>query len=118
MHTRLSGLLLLASASGLLPLAAADTCPFAKRGDANPHIKREESESFGRCSVSSNAAGGGTRSSDWWPCQLRLDVLRQFSAETNPLGGDFDYVSTLDSLDCKLLWTPMGSIYIVLTCLF
>src|SRR5262245_25434642 len=36
-------------------------------------------------------AGGGTRNEDWWPNQLRLDVLRQHTAESNPLGKDFDY---------------------------
>lgn len=58
--------------------------------------------SFGQCKNISDVAGGGTRSRDWWPCQLRLDVLRQFSAEQNPLGGDFDYAAAFATLDCKL----------------
>ncbi|KAF4631921.1 hypothetical protein G7Y89_g6201 [Cudoniella acicularis] len=36
---------------------------------------------------------------DWWPCQLRLDVLRQFSPEQNPLGGKFDYAAAFATLD-------------------
>ena len=35
------------------------------------------------------------------PCQLKLDVLRQFSVEQNPLGGGFDYGTAFAKLDCK-----------------
>ncbi len=35
-------------------------------------------------------AGGGTGNKDWWPNQLRLDLLNQHSARSNPLGGEFD----------------------------
>lgn len=59
--------------------------------------------SFGQCANVTKAAGGGTRSRDWWPCQLRLDVLRQFSAEQNPMGGDFDYAAAFATLDYKAL---------------
>jgi catalase-peroxidase len=36
---------------------------------------------------------------DWWPKQLRLEVLHQHSAKSNPLGGDFDYAREFKSLD-------------------
>jgi catalase-peroxidase len=91
----------LQAALALLPVASAGpTCPFAAR-DAEPVAARAE-ETFGRCSKVSNQAGGGTRSSDWWPCQLRLDVLRQFAPQQNPLGEDFNYAEAFNSLDCKL----------------
>lgn len=45
------------------------------------------------------AAGGGTTNSDWWPNQLRLNVLRQNSSLTNPMGEDFDYAAEFKSLD-------------------
>ena len=38
------------------------------------------------------AAGGGTSNRDWWPRQLRLDLLTQHSERSNPLGG-FDYAA-------------------------
>lgn len=90
-------------ATGLVPLVAAD-CPFAAKRDTaeQPLIPpREISEDFGRCAVASNQAGGGSRSKDFWPCALRLDVLRQFSPQYNPLGQEFDYAEAFKSLDCQ-----------------
>jgi catalase-peroxidase len=46
-----------------------------------------------------NVAGGGTRNSDWWPEQLKLNVLRQQTAVTNPLGPDFNYAEEFKKLD-------------------
>ncbi len=46
-------------------------------------------------------AGGGTSNRDWWPNQLRLDILHQHSSKTNPMGGDFDYAKEFKSLDLK-----------------
>lgn len=101
MHAKLSSCLLAASA--LLPAVTAEGCPFAKRdGSVTSELpKRDTAEGFGRCSRISNQAGGGTRSHDWWPCQLRLDTLRQFQPATNPYGGDFDYTAAFNSLDCE-----------------
>jgi catalase-peroxidase len=45
------------------------------------------------------SAGGGTRNHDWWPHQLRLNILRQNSTLSNPLGDDFDYKKAFLSLD-------------------
>ena len=42
---------------------------------------------------------GGTTNSDWWPNQLNLDVLRQNSSLTNPMGPQFDYRAAFTSLD-------------------
>lgn len=33
-----------------------------------------------------HAAGGGTSNKDWWPNQLRVDLLNQHSNKSNPLG--------------------------------
>ncbi|RBR13508.1 uncharacterized protein FIESC28_08136 [Fusarium coffeatum] len=92
-------------ATGLVPLVAAD-CPFAAKRDTaeQPLIpQREIAEDFGRCAVASNQAGGGSRSKDFWPCALRLDVLRQFSPQYNPLGQEFDYAEAFKSLDYEAL---------------
>jgi catalase-peroxidase len=35
----------------------------------------------------------------WWPEQLDLSPLRQHAAESNPLGGQFDYAKAFASLD-------------------
>ncbi|MRI01441.1 catalase/peroxidase HPI [Kriegella sp. EG-1] len=44
-------------------------------------------------------AGGGTTNQDWWPNQLRLNVLRQNSSLTNPMDEDFNYAEEFKSLD-------------------
>ena len=44
-------------------------------------------------------AGGGTNNQDWWPNQLRLNVLRQNSSLTNPMDADFNYAEAFKSLD-------------------
>lgn len=53
----------------------------------------------GRCSRISKAAGGGTRSHDWWPCELSLNVLRQNAQSTIPLQANFDYATEFAKLD-------------------
>ena len=45
------------------------------------------------------AVGGGTSNRDWWPNQLRLDLLHQHSSKSNPLGEDFNYAEEFKSLD-------------------
>ena len=44
-------------------------------------------------------AGGGTSNRDWWPHQLRLDLLNQHSERSNPLGQAFDYAAEFGKLD-------------------
>ncbi len=44
-------------------------------------------------------AGGGTTNRDWWPNQLKLDILHQHSSKSNPMGGDFNYAEEFKTLD-------------------
>ncbi len=44
-------------------------------------------------------AGGGTTNRDWWPNQLKLNILKQHSNKTNPMDEDFDYVAAFKSID-------------------
>ncbi len=46
-----------------------------------------------------HAASGGTSNRDWWPNQLRLELLRQHSSKSNPLGEDFNYREEFNSLE-------------------
>ena len=48
-------------------------------------------------------AGSGTRNNDWWPNQLKLNVLRQHSSLSNPMGEEFDYAEAFKSLDLAAL---------------
>ncbi|HTP98562.1 MAG TPA: catalase/peroxidase HPI [Casimicrobiaceae bacterium] len=45
------------------------------------------------------AAGSGTTNQDWWPNQLRLDLLHQHSSKSDPMGEDFDYAEEFKRLD-------------------
>ncbi|KAN0059889.1 hypothetical protein ACQY0O_008464 [Thecaphora frezii] len=45
----------------------------------------------------------GTRNKDWWPGQLKLDILRQHHPASDPLDPDFDYASAFESLDYDAL---------------
>ncbi len=42
---------------------------------------------------------GGRSNRDWWPNQLNLDILRQHSSKSNPMGEDFNYAEEFKSLD-------------------
>ncbi|MGN7823681.1 catalase/peroxidase HPI [Chitinophaga sp. 22536] len=48
-----------------------------------------------------NVGGGGTRNPDWWPNQLKVSILRQNSALSNPMEKDFDYAEAFKSLDLE-----------------
>jgi catalase-peroxidase len=48
-------------------------------------------------------AGAGTSNRDWWPNQLRIDLLHQHSAKSDPMGKDFNYAKEFKSLDYKAL---------------
>ncbi|MFT3668924.1 MAG: catalase/peroxidase HPI [Pseudoxanthomonas sp.] len=50
-----------------------------------------------------SSAGGGTGNRDWWPNQLRLDLLNQHSARSNPLDDGFDYATAFKKLDYHAL---------------
>ena len=50
-----------------------------------------------------HTAGGGTSNRDWWPEQLRLDLLHQHSSRSNPMGEEFDYAEAFASLDYAAL---------------
>jgi len=47
------------------------------------------------------SAGGGTSNRDWWPNQLKLNLLRQHSTLSNPMGEAFNYAEAFKSLDLK-----------------
>jgi len=44
-------------------------------------------------------AGGGTSNNDWWPNQLKLELLNQHSSKSDPMGADFNYAEEFKSLD-------------------
>jgi catalase-peroxidase len=48
-----------------------------------------------------HTTGEGTSNRDWWPNQLRLNILHQHSSLSNPMGEDFNYAEEFKSLDLE-----------------
>lgn len=63
----------------------------------------ENNTSQGKCpfghGASTPSAGSGTRNRDWWPNQLKLNILRQNSSLSNPMDEEFNYAEEFKSLD-------------------
>jgi len=49
--------------------------------------------------VQKQSAGGGTSNQDWWPNQLKLNILRQNSSKSDPMGKAFNYAKEFKSLN-------------------
>ena len=65
-----------------------------------------ETNDTGKCpfhngNMKHNVAGSGTRNRDWWPNQLKLNILRQHSSLSNPMERDFNYAEEFKSLDLE-----------------
>jgi len=60
-------------------------------------------ESEGKCPFSGGAhkhtVAGAPSNADWWPNQLKLNLLHQHSSKSDPLGAGFDYAAEFKSLD-------------------
>ena len=59
-------------------------------------------ESAGKCPFN-HIAGVGRTNRDWWPNQLRLELLHQHSAKSDPMGKGLNYAKEFKSLDYKAL---------------
>ena len=59
----------------------------------------DESKSPATGTAENRMAFTGTTNRDWWPNQLRLDILHQHSSKSNPMGEDFNYAKEFKSLD-------------------
>ena len=67
-----------------------------------------------KCPFSENSsapiAGGGTQSRDWWPNQLRVDLLSQHSSKSDPLGQAFNYREEFEKLDYEALKSDLRAL--------
>ncbi|MDX9812331.1 MAG: catalase/peroxidase HPI, partial [Bacteroidales bacterium] len=68
----------------------------------------KKSEKVSKCPVTGatsmhSAGSAGTKNRDWWPNQLKLNILRQHSSLSDPMGKEFDYAEEFKSLDYKAL---------------
>lgn len=62
--------------------------------------------SNGKCPFSGagqnqSISGGGTRNRDWWPNQLKVNILRQHSSLSNPMEENFNYAEEFKTLDLQ-----------------
>ena len=58
----------------------------------------------------SHSAGGGTTNRDWWPKQLRIDLLSQHSSKSNPMDPGFNYAEAFNSIDFAALKKDLGEV--------
>ncbi|MES2478560.1 MAG: catalase/peroxidase HPI [Bacteroidota bacterium] len=59
---------------------------------------------------SAPVAGNGTSNRDWWPNQLKLNILRQNSSLSNPMDESFDYAKEFNSLDLNALKADINDV--------
>ena len=52
----------------------------------------------------------GTSNRDWWPNQLKVELLHQHSSKSDPMGGDFNYAEEFKSLDLAALKTDLAAL--------
>ncbi|HEY0298321.1 MAG TPA: catalase/peroxidase HPI, partial [Arachidicoccus sp.] len=64
------------------------------------------SNGIGKCpfhngTMQQHVAGAGKTNRDWWPNQLKLNILRQHSSLSNPMDKDFNYAEEFKSLELE-----------------
>lgn len=67
---------------------------------------KDESNDLSKCpfhngTLKQAVNNGGTKNSDWWPDQLKLNILRQHSSLSDPMGEAFNYAEAFKSLDLE-----------------
>ncbi|MGF1635133.1 MAG: catalase/peroxidase HPI [Phycisphaerae bacterium] len=69
-----------------------------------------DAPSEAKCPFRSAAATVGRTNRDWWPDQLRLEVLNQHSNRSNPMGEAFDYAEAFQKLDYAALKQDLAAV--------
>ncbi|HET7560123.1 MAG TPA: peroxidase family protein, partial [Limnochordia bacterium] len=63
----------------------------------------------GKCPIK-HTAGGGKSNRDWWPNQLKLEILHQHSSKSNPMDPDFNYADAFESLDLEAVKQDLAAL--------
>lgn len=69
-------------------------------------MENHSNNNGGKCPVMGHkhsVGTNGTKNNDWWPNQLKLNVLRQHSSLSNPMNAGFSYAEAFKSLDLAAL---------------
>jgi len=63
-----------------------------------------------KCPFHHGASAGGTSNREWWPNQLKVELLHQHSGKSDPMGGGFDYAREFQSLDYAALKQDLAAL--------
>jgi catalase-peroxidase len=63
-----------------------------------------------KCPFNHTAPASGTSNRDWWPNQLKLELLAQHSAKSNPMDPGFNYAAEFKSLDLAALKRDLAAL--------
>jgi len=74
----------------------AGTAPYNVNGESKCPFS-------GAATVKKTAAGNGPTNRDWWPNQLKLNILRQNALESSPMSEAFNYAEEFNNLDLSAL---------------
>ncbi len=72
-------------------------------------MSNETTKTDAKCPFHAHA-GGGTSNRDWWPNQLRVDLLQQHSSKSDPMGEHFDYAKEFARLDYAALQKDLAAL--------
>ena len=67
------------------------------------------SDSSAKCPFN-HTAPSATTNRDWWPKQLKVELLHQHSSKSNPMGEDFDYAKEFNSLDLSAVKKDLATL--------
>jgi catalase-peroxidase len=62
--------------------------------------------------IPKHSAGGGSTNRDWWPNELRLDLLSQHSSKSDPMDRGFNYAEEFKSLDLAAVKKDLAALMI------
>jgi catalase-peroxidase len=63
-----------------------------------------------KCPFNHGATAPATSNRDWWPNQLKVELLHQHSAKSDPMGADFDYAKEFKGLDYAALKKDLAAL--------
>jgi catalase-peroxidase len=63
-----------------------------------------------KCPFNHGATAPATSNRDWWPNQLKVELLNQHSTKSDPMGADFDYAKEFKSLDYAALKKDLAAV--------
>ncbi len=63
-----------------------------------------------KCPFHPTPASHGMSNREWWPKQLKLELLHQHSSKSNPMGEEFNYAKEFQSLDLAAVKKDLAAV--------